>query len=52
MAAQLEQPELASVHLVRRKIFNKIAADCSKRTGEPVGLIKFVNATMVLSKKG
>jgi len=52
VAAQLKEQDLAPVHLVRRKTFNKIAAACSKRTGQPTGLIQFVNATMALSKKG
>jgi hypothetical protein len=52
VAAQLQEPEFAPVHLVRRETFDKIAADCSKRTGKPKGLIAFVNATMAASKKG
>jgi hypothetical protein len=52
MAAQLKEPALAPVHVVRRKAFDKIAENCSKRTGKPEGLMKFVSATMALSKKG
>ena len=37
------------VVLVQRQTFAKIAAACSKRTGEPKSLIQFVNAAMALS---
>ena len=53
MAAQLKDPgQMSSVQLVRRKVYDKIAADCSKRSGKPDGLIKFVAQTMAMSKKG
>ena len=52
MAAQLKEPQSAPAHAVRLKTFNRIANSCTERKGEPSGLIKFVNATRALSKKG